>query len=183
MSRGVRIPLFQRLQIESQSNCNRSCWFCPRTYDRSGNYLDLAGNPVLKQMPTDKIIDLLHQACEMGFRGHVGFHHYSEPLLDDRFVMLAREARKRDLLPYLHTNGDVLKHNDELCSEIREVCDYVVVGLYDYTTNEELDEAKRFWQVRLEGLEVKFSSGEFKGPFKFAIIVIPFCVTSAVIER
>src|SRR5205814_6632472 len=58
----TRIPLFERMLIESQSNCNRSCWFCPRTYDRSGKYLDEVGKPVLNQMPTEKILDLLYQA-------------------------------------------------------------------------------------------------------------------------
>jgi hypothetical protein len=65
----TRIPLFERLQIESQSNCNRSCWFCPRTYDRTGKYLDEKGNAILNQMPTEKILDLLNQAQAMGFTG------------------------------------------------------------------------------------------------------------------
>ena len=91
-----RIPLFERLLIESQSNCNRSCWFCPRTYDRSGKYLDSMGNAVLKQMPTESIVDLLDQAQALGFQGSVGFHHFSEPLLDRRNILLAREAKRRE---------------------------------------------------------------------------------------
>src|SRR5437867_9675727 len=93
------IPLFERLLIESQSNCNRSCWFCPRTYDRSGKYLDAAGESLLNQMPTEKILDLLDQAQVLGFRGGVEFHHYSEPLLDKRNIMLAQEARRRGMKP------------------------------------------------------------------------------------
>ncbi len=89
-----KIPLFERLQIESQSNSNRSCWFCPRTYDRSGKYLDVAGKPIFNEMPTEKILDLLDQAHAMGFRGRVAFYHYSEPLLDKRNIMLAQEAKR-----------------------------------------------------------------------------------------
>ena len=126
------IPLFERLIIESQSNCNRACWFCPRTYDKSGKYLDDQGLPVLKQMPTDKILNILDQAQAMQFRDRVGFHHYSEPLLDKRNPMLAREAKARGMLPYLHTNGDVLRLNDELCDQIKEIYGLIVVGLYDY---------------------------------------------------
>src|SRR5882724_13576203 len=88
----TRIELFERLLIESQSNCNRSCWFCPRTYDRSGKHLDETGRSVLKQMPTWKILDLLDQAQALGYRGAVGFDHYSEPLLDKRSITLAEEA-------------------------------------------------------------------------------------------
>jgi radical SAM protein with 4Fe4S-binding SPASM domain len=150
--------MFERLQIESQSNCNRTCWFCSRTYDRSGRYLDAADKSVFDRMPTEKILDLLDQARAMGFQGRVAFHHYSEPLLDDRNIALAREARKRGLKPYLHTNGDVLRHNLELCQEVKKVYGLIVIGLYDYRTNEELKEAKRYWCDRLAGATLRFSA-------------------------
>ena len=152
-----KIPLFERLQIESQSNCNRSCWFCPRTYDRSGKYLDADGNPVFNEMTTEKILDLLDQAKAMGFRGRVAFYHYSEPLLDKRNVMLAWEAKRRGMRPYLHTNGDVLKHDDALCDAVTSVYGLIVVGLYDYETNEELEAAKRYWLSKLADSTIEFS--------------------------
>ena len=62
-----KIPLFERLQIESQATCNRSCWFCPRTYDRSGKYLDQKGKAVENRMSTEKVLDLLDQAHALGF--------------------------------------------------------------------------------------------------------------------
>lgn len=167
------IPLFERLLIESQSNCNRSCWFCPRTYDRSGKYLDAAGKPLLKQMPTEKILDLLDQAQALGFMGGVGFHHYSEPLLDKRNITLAREARRRGMKPDLHTNGDVLKHDDALCEEVKRVYELIVIGLYDYETNEELQESKRYWQTRLTGANLKFSSIGLSGARTAYSIGIP----------
>ena len=151
------IPLFERLLIESQSNCNRACWFCPRTYDRSGKYLDAAGKSVLNQMPTQKILDLLDQAQALGFRGRVGFHHYSEPLLDKRNLMMAREAKKRGMASDLHTNGDMLKHDDALCEEVKHTYDSIVLGLYDYETNEELEETKRYWLDKLDGTNLAFS--------------------------
>jgi radical SAM protein with 4Fe4S-binding SPASM domain len=152
-----RIPLFERLQIESQSNCNRSCWFCPRTYDRTGTYLDADGKAILQEMPTQKVIELLDQAQAMEFRELVAFYHYSEPLLDKRNVMLAREAQRRGMKPYLHTNGDVLKHDDGLCREVMSVYTLIVVGLYDYQTNEELAAAKDYWLDKLAGANIEFS--------------------------
>ena len=152
-----RIPLFERLQIESQSNCNRSCWFCPRTYDRSGKYLDRAGKPVANKMPTEKIIDLLDQAQRLGFQGRVAFYHYSEPLLDRRNVMLAREASRRGMKPYLHTNGDLLRRDDDLCREVKEVYGLIVVGLYEYRTDDELQAARHYWRDKLDGANVEFS--------------------------
>jgi radical SAM protein with 4Fe4S-binding SPASM domain len=158
-ARAQPIPLFERLQVESQAHCNRACWFCPRTFDRSGKYLDETGRPVRGQMPTETILDILDQARGLGFQGEVGFHHYSEPLLDGRNVMLAREARRRGLHPYLHTNGDMLRHDDRLCRDIVEVYGRVVVGLYDYATDEERTEAERYWRGRLAGAaRLEFSS-------------------------
>jgi 2-deoxy-scyllo-inosamine dehydrogenase (SAM-dependent)/8-amino-3,8-dideoxy-alpha-D-manno-octulosonate transaminase len=152
------LPLFERLQIESQSHCNRSCWFCPRTYDRSGTYLDANGKPVIRKMQTEKILDLLDQALDLGFRGRVGFHSYSEPLLDKRNIELARAARERGLQPYLHTSGDVLEVNEELCRQVVEVYQLVVIGLYDYTSSENLDARKRFWTERLPADRLEFST-------------------------
>lgn len=151
------IPLFERLQIESQANCNRDCWFCSRTYDRSGSYLDGSGESVIHQMATETILDLLDQAREMGFTGRVGFHHYSEPLLDRRNICLAHEAKRRGMTPYLHTNGDVLKRNQTLCKEVQEVYGLIVVGLYDYETSEQLEDAKQDWRRRLPEANVRFS--------------------------
>jgi radical SAM protein with 4Fe4S-binding SPASM domain len=152
------IPLFEQLCLESQSNCNRSCWFCPRTYDRTGKYLDHAGKSVIRQMPTTKIFDVLDQARALGFQGLVGFHHYSEPLLDPRNVMLAREAKRRGLVPWLHTNGDVLRRNERLCEEVSDVYGHIVVGLYDYTSDDELEAEKRFWRTRLTCAQLDFSA-------------------------
>jgi len=151
------IPLFERLEIESQSNCNRSCWFCPRTHDQSGKYIDEKGKSVLVRMPTEKILDILDQAQSLGFQGDVAFHFYSEPLLDDRNLLLASEARRRGMHPYLHTNGDVLKQKRDLCEEVQNIYSRVVVGLYDYRTNDELEEAKGYWLRRLDRVNLSFS--------------------------
>jgi 2-deoxy-scyllo-inosamine dehydrogenase (SAM-dependent)/8-amino-3,8-dideoxy-alpha-D-manno-octulosonate transaminase len=151
------IPLFERLQIESQSLCNRSCWFCPRTYDQSGKYLDQEGRAVANKMPTETILDLLDQACALGFQGQVGFHHYSEPLLDPRNIFLAQEARKRGIKPYLHTNGDQFKRDDELCKAATRVYDRIIIGLYDYKTNEELERSKQYWRQKLDGYNLELS--------------------------
>jgi len=155
---GPPIALFERLEIETQSHCNRSCWFCPRIHDRSGVYLTDAGAPVFQKMATSKVLEMLDQAAEMKFAGHVSFYFYSESLLDKRNLFFAREARARGMKPYLHTNGDVIKQNDTLRDAVREVYEYVVLGIYDYETEEELESQKAFWRQRLEGCDLRFST-------------------------
>jgi len=110
----------------------------------------------LKQMATDKVIDLLDQASQLKFRGLVAFHFFSEPLLDKRNIFFANAARERRMKPLLHTNGDALSKNHMLCEQIKQVYDYVVVGLYDYTNVEELTAAKAYWKNLLCGVDLKF---------------------------
>lgn len=161
-----RVALFQRLLIESQAACNRSCWFCPRTYDRTGKYISDSGRPVRTGMPTDKILSLLDEARVLGFRGPVSFHHYSEPLLDPRNTALAREARRRGMRPHLYTNGDVLIRNAVTCQQVNEVYDEVVVGLYDHQSEADLALLKETWLRRFDGPVISFSAigTSSKGP-------------------
>jgi radical SAM protein with 4Fe4S-binding SPASM domain len=108
-------------------------------------------------MPTEVVLDLLEQARIMGFQGDVAFHFYSEPLLDKRNLFLAREAGAMGMKPYLHTNGDVLAGNPTLREEIVEVYDHVVIGLYDYRSESDLDAGKSRWLELLKGVDVRFS--------------------------
>ena len=59
--------------------------------------------------------------------------------------------------PYLHTNGDALRKSDRLCAEVGEVYRIIVVGLYDYETDAELEQAKTYWRRRLAREELDFS--------------------------
>jgi MoaA/NifB/PqqE/SkfB family radical SAM enzyme len=108
-------------------------------------------------MPTDKVLSLLSELQSLGFSGYITFHQLSEAFLDTRLLDVAREARRRGMRPYVHTNGDVLRTSEQLCRETAEVFEYVVVGLYDYTTADERNVQKAFWQERLRGTQVLFS--------------------------
>lgn len=151
------IPLFQRVVIELQALCNRDCFFCCRESDTSGKRKNADGSPVLDAMPTAKVLALYDEICELGFTGYITFHQLSEAFLDKRLLELAREARRRGMKPYVHTNGDVLRTSDEMCRQAADVFEYIVVGLYDYTTQAEKETEKVFWRNRLAGTQVLFS--------------------------
>lgn len=152
------IPIFDRMLLELNSNCNRDCFFCNRTFDTSGKRL-INGKRVLKNMPTEHVLRIMDEAVALGFRGKVAFHHMSEAFLDKRVIRMAWEARTRGLIPYEHTNGDVLRNNLDLCRQAAEVFDYITVGLYDYKNEQELKAEQAFWKVALKGTRVKFSLG------------------------
>jgi radical SAM protein with 4Fe4S-binding SPASM domain len=151
------MPLFERLLIETQANCNRDCWFCPRTFDDTGVYRDASGHSNFAQMPTETVIDLLDQAQGLGFTGLVTFYFFSEPMLDRRNIEFARAARDRGMRPYTHTNGDLLRVNDRLAEAVQDAYEYIVVGLYDYETAEELETDRAWWQRRLPRADLRFS--------------------------
>lgn len=161
------IPLFDKLMIELQSNCNRDCFFCPRHGDTSGQRKREDGSHVAAAMSTDEALKIMDQARDMGFRGLVSFHHLSESFLDRRIIDMAREARRRGMKPYEHTNGDVLRHNDALAREAAQVFEYLVVGLYDYKDRGELLRERKFWRERLQGTRVSFSEHEDVYPRSF----------------
>ncbi len=151
------LPLFNKVLLELQSLCNRSCFFCPRTGDTSGKRVDSSGTAVRKSMSTEHALAIMDQLVALGYRGWIAFHHLSEPFLDPRILDMARAARQRGLRPYEHTNGDVLRRRPDLCEQAVKVFDYVCVGLYDYTTPAELEAEKVFWRARLPGIPVLFS--------------------------
>ena len=154
------IPLFRRLLLELQSNCNRSCFFCNRPWDDSGKRIDAQGGHVLRSMPTEHALRIMREAVALGFQGKIAFHHMSEPFLDPRIIEMATAAKRLGLHPYEHTNGDVLRRDDELCRAAVDVFDYIVVGLYDYETDSERDAEMAFWRNRLKGADVRFGLGE-----------------------
>lgn len=151
------IPIFRRILLELQSNCNRDCFFCNRFGDQSGKRIDVNGNRIVRSMPTENALDIMNQAEAMGFNGLISFHHMSEPFLDPRIIDMAWEAKKRGMQPYEHTNGDVLRNNDWLCKAATEVFEYIVIGIYNYSDNQELSQIKKFWLQKLKGTQVRFS--------------------------
>jgi radical SAM protein with 4Fe4S-binding SPASM domain len=151
------IPVFKRLLVELQSNCNRKCFFCNRHGDDSGIRIGPDGKRIIQSMPTKHVLRILDEASSMRFKGIVGFHALSEAFLDPRIIDMAWEAKKRGMRPYIHTNADKLKRDDALAKAAAEVFEYIVVGLYDYQDEAELVEEKRFWRQRLQDTRVRFS--------------------------
>lgn len=159
-SRTLRMPLFQRVVVELHSHCNRQCFFCCRESDTAGKRKTADGQSVRQAMPTEKVLALFDELEALGFRGFITFHQLSEAFLDPRLIEIAGEAKRRGMRPYVHTNGDVLRNDERLCAETAEVFEYVVVGLYDYTSAEERDAEKELWKRRLAGTQVLFSCVE-----------------------
>jgi len=92
--------MFTDINIETQTTCNRKCVYCPNfTHERPYKKMSIA--------LFRKIIDELSR---VGYRDHVTFSGYGEPLIDKRLPDMSLYVREK--LPKakirIHTNGDFL---------------------------------------------------------------------------
>jgi len=150
-------PIWKNLEIDIQSACNRDCDFCPRFWDRTGVRKDEKGNPIITKMPSNKVYDLINQAYKLGFQGKIKLHRLSESLLDKRYVEFAQYIKAKGLKLHENTNGDVLKKNHALCSQLDGLIEYLTIGLYDYKNEREKQEEMTYWHSQFKKTEIAFS--------------------------
>ncbi len=130
------LDFFSIIEIETTTECNRKCVYCPNyTYDR--------GKHLMSEKLFKKIVDEL---ASINFRGRVSPHFYGEPLLDKRLPDLVKYVREK--LPLssivIFSNGDPLtidlfnkliesgvnqfcitEHGKTMSKNMRQVMDYI----------------------------------------------------------
>jgi len=132
------------LCIETQAECDNRCPECPRTLDPTrSRFRD--GEPIRDQMSTKMVLDLLRQARDMGWTGPVHFSHYSEPLLDPRFISFVNSAVRYGLKPELYTNGNHL--SVDIIKKIDGIVDYIVISFRTPGTQD-------YWQSKFKKSKV-----------------------------
>lgn len=122
------IPLFQNLDFETISNCNRTCPTCIRNSHPDRDAVQPWFETHL--LDEDIIFAVLDEAVSLGFSGGVILSHYNEPLMDERLPDIARrvKAYNRFASIFLNTNGDFL--TEEMASAFDGVLDHMIVALY-----------------------------------------------------
>jgi radical SAM protein with 4Fe4S-binding SPASM domain len=153
-----KFPMWKTLEMDLHSNCNRDCKFCPRYFDRSGIRKDKNGKNVHIQTPTDKVYAVIDEVCEMGYKGVINFHRLSEALLDKRYLKFVKYAHSKGLEICENTNGDVLKRNSKLCTELDGIIFELIIGLYDYKTYKEKLAQIEIWKSRFSKTSLRFST-------------------------
>jgi len=122
-----RINIFPRLEIETQSTCNRTCPTCIRNSipDRESVSSWFEKN----QLPIETIEKIFVESTKIGFRGEVCLSHYNEPLMDERIIEIAKMARKFQFSRvFMCSNGDFLTEN--LANELDNLMDDIGFTLY-----------------------------------------------------
>lgn len=95
-----QFPLFQQVLIETRTDCNNHCSFCPHAFN----------NKPLGIMEWDCFTTIINQLCEIDYNGRVALMLSNEPLLDDRLEDMIRYAKSKSQRLFLDitTNGRLL---------------------------------------------------------------------------
>lgn len=93
--------LFNSVEIESISICNRKCSFCPVAYD-----------PRPREIMTNEIFNkIITELKELNFKGEIAFSGYGEPLLDEKLEERVEKIKKElGSSVEIVTNGDFLTY-------------------------------------------------------------------------
>ncbi len=125
------IRLFDRLEIETISSCNRRCPTCLRNAypDKDATARYFTRPP--QALSATTVRSILTQAADLGFTGAVVLSLYNEPLLDWRLPQFAAFAKSLDCFAeiFICTNGDYL--TPARAVELDGVLDSIRIALYD----------------------------------------------------
>ena len=128
-------PLFDKISIECNSFCNRSCSFCTRSKDDREKV----------RMPEELVHKVLYELAEIEYKGLISFHFYNEIFTDKRIFSFFEKCQELGLNNYLFTNGDYLtKDAVERLSKynIKEFA----LSIYDWETEEDFIK-NRVWLI------------------------------------
>lgn len=93
-------PLFRQVLIETRTDCNNHCRFCPHAYNKKA----------LGIMSWYCYKNIIDQLCDMNYNGRIALMLSNEPLLEDRMeemIVYARQKSPRFFLD-ITTNGILL---------------------------------------------------------------------------
>lgn len=93
-------PMFQQVLIETRTDCNNHCPFCPHAFKEKP----------LGVMAWDCYIEIIDQLVSIGYNGRVALMLSNEPLLEDRLEEMIKYAKSKSQRLFLDitTNGRLL---------------------------------------------------------------------------
>ncbi|MEW6295839.1 MAG: SPASM domain-containing protein [Candidatus Diapherotrites archaeon] len=102
------LDMFDAVEIETNTECNRKCLYCPNSLYRRGRH----------SMELRLYKKIIGELSRIKFNGRLSPHFYNEPLLDERLPLLINYAREKlpEAFICIYTNGDLLDRKlfDEL---------------------------------------------------------------------
>ena len=150
-----RIPLFQNLEIETNSMCNRTCVTCLRNSTPDKNSVSSWFEE--NYLPLDIFESVLDQAWSLGHRGTVCLSHYNEPLMDPRIATLVALAKGKGFNHvFFGSNADFL--TEEIAHNLDGVIDYI--GFSFYMKDPKRSERKKWVQSLFKKSKITMGDGD-----------------------
>ncbi len=117
-----KIKLFNSINIEINSMCNRRCYFCPVAYGTRDD----------KLMPMEMIEKIMWELWRMDYKGIIGFYVYNEPTRDKRLEDILRLYKKhlRSCDLRISTNGDYLKSKEDIMKYFDAGLNQMQINIY-----------------------------------------------------
>lgn len=129
--------IFEVLDLETCSDCNRRCVTCIRNSHPNREAL----SPWFKAnyMPMKWVRKAMDQLVDMEYKGMVCISHYNEPLMDIRLPEIAKICHAH-FFTFCNSNGDFL--NEDLAKSLDGHLDRLIVSLY---MNEPIKSKRAEW--------------------------------------
>jgi MoaA/NifB/PqqE/SkfB family radical SAM enzyme len=132
-------PLFEKISIEINSYCNRSCSFCTRSQD----YREKV------RMPEEMVHKVLYELADIRYQGLVAFHFFNEVFTDSRIFSFFEKCKELGLSNYLVTNGDFL--NTDIVERLKRYnIKEFALSIYDWETEAEFQAKCNYFQEELK---------------------------------
>ena len=87
MKDNIPYPIFEKISIEINSYCNRSCSFCTRTLD----------NREKVRMPEELVHKVLYELAAIKYNGRIAFHFFNEVFTDNRIFSFFEKCKELGL--------------------------------------------------------------------------------------
>jgi len=115
-----QFPIFSQVLIETRTDCNKCCSFCPQSFYK---------RPV-KSMSWDVYKNIIDSLTKIGFAGRIALLVSNEPLLELRLTEMIKYAKRKSPRFFLDitTNGKLLT--------IAKIDDLFSVGLDNININD-----------------------------------------------
>lgn len=131
--------MFEAVEIEINSQCNRKCWYCPNSaHKRIEN----------GEMDSSVFLTLMEQLRNIDFKGRVSFHFYGEPLLCSNLKTFVRTSRS--YLPEAHlklfSNGDFINK--------KVLVDLINDGVDEFVLTKHVGDSNNFFDKELDKLSI-----------------------------
>ena len=139
MKDNIPYPIFEKISIEINSYCNRSCSFCTRTLD----------NREKVRMPEELVHKVLYELAAIKYNGRIAFHFFNEVFTDNRIFSFFEKCKELGLNNYLVTNGDFLKKHIVERLKTYNIKEFAL-SIYDWKTEEEFQEKCNYFLEELK---------------------------------